>query len=79
MAAWLRAQRRWLVVERLPVYAPDLNPVELVWGNLKARELANSCPGTIAEAEVVADEGLCRSGAEAELRLSFLRHTGLEL
>jgi hypothetical protein len=27
-AVRLRAQRRWLVVERLPAYAPDLNPLE---------------------------------------------------
>jgi transposase len=79
MASWLRAQRRWLVVERLPAYAPDLNPVELVWGNLKARELANFCPDTIAEAGAAADEGLSRIGAEAELCLSFLRHAGLNL
>jgi DDE superfamily endonuclease len=29
MAAWLGRQRSWLVVERLPAYAPDLNPVEM--------------------------------------------------
>jgi hypothetical protein len=28
MAAWLRRQRSWLVVEPLPGYAPELNPVE---------------------------------------------------
>jgi hypothetical protein len=28
MAAWLRRQRHWLVIEPLPGYAPDLNPVE---------------------------------------------------
>ena len=35
MAAWLRRQRSWLVVEPLPGYAPDLNPVEALWANLK--------------------------------------------
>jgi transposase len=29
MRDWLNTQRRWLVVERLPFYAPELNPVEL--------------------------------------------------
>jgi hypothetical protein len=29
MRAWLRRQRHWLVVEPLPAYAPDLNPVEM--------------------------------------------------
>jgi hypothetical protein len=28
MAAWLRGQRSWLATERLPAYAPELNPVE---------------------------------------------------
>jgi hypothetical protein len=28
MRAWLHTQRSWLVVERLPAYAPELNPVE---------------------------------------------------
>jgi hypothetical protein len=27
MHAWLNTQRSWLVVERLPAYAPELNPV----------------------------------------------------
>jgi transposase len=36
MRAFLARQRHWLVVERLPAYAPDLNPVELLWGKLKA-------------------------------------------
>jgi len=40
MTAYLRAQRAWLTVERLPGYAPELNPTELVWGNVKGRELA---------------------------------------
>jgi transposase len=41
MRAWLNTQRSWLVVERLPAYAPELNPVEGLWSNLKAVELAN--------------------------------------
>jgi putative transposase len=41
MHAWLRRQRHWLVVEPLPAYAPDLNPVEALWSSLKGVELAN--------------------------------------
>ncbi len=36
-------------------YAHDLNPVELVWGNVKAVELANLCPDTIDEAQQFAE------------------------
>jgi transposase len=79
MTAWIRTQRSWLVVERLPGYAPDLNPVELVWGNVKARELANLCPDNITEAEVVADQGLMRIGTNQQLCFNFLAHTGLSL
>jgi hypothetical protein len=67
------------VVERLPAYAPDLNPVEQVWGNLKGGQLANLCPDTIGEAEQIADEGPCRIGYEPSLAFAFLRHCGLKL
>jgi transposase len=43
MKLFIASQRHWLVVERLPAYAPDLNPVEMIWGNLKSSELANLC------------------------------------
>jgi len=79
MQAYVKNQRRWLVVERLPGYAHDLNPVELIWGNLKSSELANLCPDTIEEAAQVADDGLNRIGADAPLCFAFLRHTGLSL
>jgi hypothetical protein len=33
-----------LQVERLPAYAPELNPVEYLWGYWKQHELPNFCP-----------------------------------
>lgn len=30
-----------IAVERLPAYAPELNPVEYMWGHLKTHEIAN--------------------------------------
>jgi transposase len=30
-----------IVIERLPAYAPELNPVEYMWGQLKTHEIAN--------------------------------------
>ncbi len=75
MKAFIVSQRSWLVVEPLPGYAHDLNPVEMIWGNLKASELANLCPDTIEEAALYADAGLERIGGDAQLCLAFLRHT----
>jgi len=31
-------------VEYLPAYAPELNPVEFIWGHWKQHELPNVCP-----------------------------------
>lgn len=41
------AARLWL--ERLPSYAPDLNPDEGIWRYLKRVELRNRCCHTLAE------------------------------
>lgn len=30
-----------IVLERLPAYAPELNPVECMWGNLKTHQISN--------------------------------------
>jgi transposase len=79
MKAFIASQRSWLVVERLPGYGHDLNPVEMIWGNLKSSELANLCPDTIEEAAAHADAGLERIGGDAPLCFAFLRHTGLSL
>jgi putative transposase len=79
MKAWIATQRTWLDVEQLPGYAHDLNPVELVWGNVKSVELANLCPDTIDEAETAAAAGLHRVGTSYQLCFNFLDHTGLSL
>jgi transposase len=36
-------------VEQLPRYAPDLNPVETLWGNIKGQGLANRCADKLAD------------------------------
>jgi transposase len=79
MKTWLATQKHWLRVEYLPGYAPDLNPIELVWGNIKSRELANLCPDTIEEVHHAADAGLMRVGSDYDLCFNFLDHTGLSL
>jgi transposase len=36
-------------LERLPAYAPELNPVEYIWGYCKQHELPNLCPKDFAQ------------------------------
>jgi transposase len=76
---WITSQRSWLSVERLPGYAPELNPTEQVWGNVKSTELANLCADTIGEVAEAADDGMTRINGDAPLCFAFLRHTGLRL
>jgi transposase len=79
MHAFLRSQRRWLVVERLPAYAPELNPVEGLWSNLKGVELANLAGDTLGQVIHATERGIRRLQREDELLFSFLRHCRLTL
>jgi hypothetical protein len=81
MRAHLDAQRAWLTVERLPAYAPELNPVEYLWANLKGRggELANFTGDTITEVADQAQHGIQRVCDSDSLVVGFLAHTGLRL
>jgi hypothetical protein len=75
----MATQRSWLVVGRLPSYAPQLNPVEGLWSSLKAVELANLIGPTLAEVIDQAHKGVERVRQTPHLAYSysFLRRTGL--
>jgi DDE superfamily endonuclease len=79
MHAWLETQRHWLQVERLPAYAPELNPVEYLWSNLKGVELANFAGDTVIEVADAAERGVRRVCDDQQLAWSFLAHAGLSL
>jgi hypothetical protein len=75
----LRRQRSWLVVEPLPAYAPELNPVEPLWSSLKGMELATLAGGTLDDVIAAAERGIQRIRQTHHLAFSFLRHRGLSL
>jgi hypothetical protein len=79
MRAWVDSQRDWLTAERLPAYAPELNPVEYLWANLKGGELANLPTITLGEVADAAQRGVERVCATEDLVAGFLAHTGLAL
>jgi hypothetical protein len=60
MGAWLRRQRRRLVVEPLPAYAPELNPVEALWASLKGWSLANRAGDSLDGVVEAAERGIQR-------------------
>jgi len=79
MQRYVARQRAWLHVERLPAYAPDLNPVEQIWGNVKGRDLANLCPTEILALRRPLRGGFARIRRHPDLAVGFLRHAGLNL
>jgi DDE superfamily endonuclease len=79
MRAYLDSQRDWLTTERLPAYAPELNPVEYLWANLKDLELANRPTTTLAEVADATEHGIQRVCKSDSLVVGFLAHTGLTL
>ena len=70
--------RDWLHVIRLPAYAPELNPVEQVWSQVK-RGLGNLLVCGLDELVAVVKNRLKRIQYRPELIDAFLAHTGLDL
>lgn len=66
-------------VARLPGYAPDLNPVEDLWGNLKGNELANQSADNLGRVGRAVETGMERVKQNGPLLFGFLKHTGLSL
>ncbi|MEV5731352.1 IS630 family transposase [Streptomyces pharetrae] len=78
MRSWV-AEQDWLTPERLPAYAPELNPVELLWSSLKKRELANLAGDHLADVADATEQGIHRINQNRQLPWSFLTHTGLTI
>jgi transposase len=74
----LIAARDWLTVYRLPPYAHELNPVELVWSHLK-RSLANLAKRNLSQLTALVKTRLRRMQYRPGLLGGFLASTGLDL
>jgi len=74
----LIAARDWLTVFQLPSYAPELNPVEPVWSNLK-RSLANLVKQDIDQLTALIKTRLRRMQYQPGLLEGFLAKPRLDL
>jgi len=79
MQNYLNTERRWIQVERLPGYAPELNPTESLWENLKGQELANFCGDSLQATAAQCRQGVRRVRRHPNLLFSFLHHAGFSL
>src|SRR6266436_3612885 len=68
-----------IVLERLPAYAPELNPVEYIWGYMKQRELANLCLPTIGEVGTFARNRLKSMQRRPQLISAFWQQAKLPI
>ena len=66
-----------LTVEFLPAYAPELNPVEHIWGYLKQHEILNLCPHELWELSDAARQALRRMRRRPTLVAAFWKQTAL--
>jgi len=66
-------------VEYLPAYAPELNPVEQVWGYTKYGVLANFVPRDKEELRERVEQVFREVNTQPQKLWNFLRHTGLAL
>ena len=65
----------WL--ERLPAYAPELNPVEYIWGYWKKHELPNFCPKDYFQLNSQARKALGRMRKRKTLVTAFWKQAEL--
>jgi putative transposase len=72
----LIAARDWLHVIRLPAYAPDLNPTEVVWSHLK-RSIGNLAVHGVEHLQAIIKHRLKRIQYRPDLIDGFVAHAGL--
>jgi hypothetical protein len=78
MRAFTDARGDWLTVVRLPAYAPDLNPAERIWANMKSG-LGNLAASSVDQLAAIVRNRLKRIQHRPALVDGFLAQTGLTL
>jgi putative transposase len=63
----------------LPGYAPELNPVELIWGHAKMNPLANFAPSELHELLKRTQQAARAIAHNQPLLRSFIKHGRLSL
>lgn len=74
-----QANARWFHVEWLPAYAPDLNPVEAMWGHSKCSDLANFAPDDVDHLRDAVIESVGDLEWDERLKQSFFQTAKLPL
>lgn len=73
----IAAQGDRIHLEWLPSYAPELNPVEYLWGHWKHHELPNFCPRDAWQLSAEARRALRRMRRRPSLIVAFWKQADL--
>jgi transposase len=79
VAGWLAEHRHDVRAYLLPPYAPELNPVELIWGYAKRNPLANFAPLELHDLVMQTQLVTYAIGDDQMLLRSFIQHCPLSL
>lgn len=70
---------RFVIVERFPAYAPELNPQEYIWSASKGRDMANFCPSKDNDLHSRTKKSLRRIQRSEDVLRGALKKSGLFL
>jgi transposase len=73
------AAHRTIVIEPFPKYAPELNPVHMVWSYIKYGRLSNYCQNDLTQLRTLLTAELSRLQRQPELLEALFSHTRLTL
>jgi transposase len=77
---WLGAQGGAQIrLEKLPAYAPELNPTEQIWQHLKNVDLANFCAHNLSELKEALSNAMNKLAPKRRVFKGFLKHVGFRL
>jgi hypothetical protein len=76
---FIAAQDGRLITDYLPAYAPELNPVQYIWGYWKHHQLPNFCPHDFTELSFFGRRALRRMRRRPTLVRSFWQQACLSL
>ena len=72
-----RHKNHFVIVERFPAYAPELNPQEYLWASSKTRDMANFCSQRFEDFELRAKKSIKRIQRNPDIIRGALYKSGL--
>lgn len=73
---YIDQEHSWLRVERMPGYAPELNPIEYLWASMKKKHLGNARTENMKELATMVKRAK-RKMNDAKLLKGFLKASSL--